>query len=273
MKITKLTDEQIAMLPAFVDKWVNEIGLNTDPADFEATKHYMKDVYKAGGLTCPGEFTEFRSPREAMRNSVKGLGEFCFGSMDAHWLSHYDTFMHFGLDLPQTVGLIEVAKVCGWFAPYDKAVVLTDRPCEIHRRGIQLHNEEGPSVLYRDGFCVWSLNGVRVDEQIVMRPETQTTDQIRSEQNEEVKRIRIERYGWEKYLDDVGAKEIDSRKNPIELTNEILYKTDDGMKILVCACPSTAKVFSLEVDPEIMTCEDAQDYLSSGLSSRIISAS
>jgi hypothetical protein len=120
---------------------------------------------------------------------------------------------------------------------------------------------------------MWSINGVAVNEQIVMQPGTQTVEEIRGEENEEVKRIRIERFTWERYLKESNAKRIHCRKNDIEGTLESLYETPDGIKTLVCACPSTAKVFALEVEPSIATCDAAQRYLSSGLSGRIISAS
>lgn len=127
---------------------------------------------------------------------------------------------------------------------------------------------------------VYSLNGVVVDEQIVMHPETQTIEQITSEQNEEVKRIRIERFGWKRFLNGINAVVIDENVNDIEGTNECLiegvYNNTGGqqkVKVLVCVCPSTAKEFFLDVNPEVKTCREAQSYVSSGLSNRIISAS
>ena len=105
-----------------------------------------------------------------------------------------------------------MAKTCGWWSPHEDYCAIQDRPCKIAMVNERLHNEEGPSVMYRDGFSVWSLNGVRVNEQIVMRPETQTLDQIHQEKNEEVRAIRIERYGWVKYLEDVGAKPINEAR-------------------------------------------------------------
>ena len=119
---------------------------------------------------------------------------------------------------------------------------------------------------------MWFLSGVLVDEQIVMQPQTQTIKQIRGEKNEEVKRIRIERFGWPDYLQGINARLIDSRRNDVEGTRESLYRADNAA-VLVCACPSTAKVFGLEVPPNVETCQQAQSFLSSGLNSRIISAS
>jgi hypothetical protein len=126
-----------------------------------------------------------------------------------------------------------------------------------------LHCEDGPAVYFSDDLQLWAIRGVAVDEQIVMRPETQTIEQIQQDGNAEHKRVRIERFGWAKYLDAVGAEVIDECRNDIEQTNEALLQCD-GMRVLMCACPSTAKVFHLEVPPETKTCEEAQKWLHSG---------
>lgn len=138
----------------------------------------------------------------------------------------------------------------------------------------QLHCEDGMACQFEDGWGAYVINNVDVDEQIVMRPETQTIKQIREEQNEEVKRIRIERFGWGRYFDEIKAKLIHERANDIEGTKEFLFRSDkDNMTALMCICPSTRKEFILEVPPETKTCEEAQEWLSSGASGRIISAS
>ena len=161
----------------------------------------------------------------------------------------------------------------GWYWPANGFCIVTDRPCRlVHDGDHVLHCEDGMAAQWRDGWGFWMLRGVRVDEQIVMRPETQTVEQIRGEKNEEVKRLRIERYGWPRYLNEIGATRIDSRRNDIDGTREYLYRGDD-MVTLLCVCPSTTKVFALEVPPDVETCEQAQNYLSSGLSGRVISAS
>jgi hypothetical protein len=105
---------------------------------------------------------------------------------------------------------------------------------------------------------------------VIERPESQSVDAIKLESNEEIKRIRIERFagqnteptdGWKRYLSAIGAKVADSRRNDIENTKEALMKTPDGMSVLVCACPSTARVYALEVAQSVESCEQAQRWL------------
>ena len=45
----------------------------------------------------------------------------------------------------------------------------------------RLHCNHGPAKRWRDGWSLWYLNGVTVDEQIVMRGETQSLEQIRND--------------------------------------------------------------------------------------------
>lgn len=151
-----------------------------------------------------------------------------------------------------------------WCWYHDLVAAISDRPERILRddQG-RLHSESGMALQYRDGWGLWMWHGVAVDEQIIMRPETQTLEQINSEENAEVKRIRIERFGWERYLTAVGAAVIDRRRNDVEGTREALMRAGD-MQALVCHCPSTGRVYALEVPMEVQTCEQAQGYLWSG---------
>src|SRR6185437_4255412 len=167
-----------------------------------------------------------------------------------------------------------VARSSSWWWPFKGAAILTERPELLQRDPDgRLHCESGPSLRYPDGFSLWSIHGVRVDEQVILTPQTQTIEQIRNEQNEEIRRIRIERFagsekgsaeGWQKYLCEVGATVLDRRRNDIEGTREVLYRSAAGEVLLVTHCPSTARVYALERPKEIKTCEQAQAWGWSG---------
>jgi hypothetical protein len=166
----------------------------------------------------------------------------------------------------------DTASSACWWWPHKEFVMVSDRPAEIHRNEQgRLHNEAGPSVRYRDGWSLWHIGGVRVDEQIVMRPQTQTVAQIKAESNAEVKRIRIERYGWEQYMLDAGAKKIDARRNDIDGTDEMLCRCDEET-VIVLHCRSTARRYVKRVPKNTKTCEAAQLWMSGGLSARTVNA-
>jgi hypothetical protein len=165
----------------------------------------------------------------------------------------------------------ELARSCLWWWPYRQICIVSERPAEIHTLdGEYLHNDAGPAVRFRDGWSVWAIDGVLVDEQLVLHSQTQTLSQVRSERNAEVRRVRIQRYGWDRYLAEVGATVLDRRRNDIEATCESLLRGPDGETVLLCACPSTARIYALQVPPETRTCEAAQTWLSGGLAGRII---
>jgi hypothetical protein len=160
---------------------------------------------------------------------------------------------------------------CAW----GRLFVASANPVECHWLDEELHNTSGPAVRWSDGFGLWSINGVSVDEQIVMRGETQTLKQIQTTGNVEVKRIRIERFagtddpfdGWNRYRRECGAKEVDDRYNETEGTYETLYAFPSGEKILMPTC-RTGRMFALEVPPETHTCEEAQNWLWNAAGSR-----
>lgn len=127
------------------------------------------------------------------------------------------------------------------------------------------HCDDGPSHEWRDGWRLWYIHGVTVDEQIVMRPETQTIDQIEKEENTEVRRVRIERYGWERYLTESKAEVLDTRRNDRDAQTEKLYRLKTGGTRFVCTDPSTGRRYSLGVPVDVTTCEQAQHWMSHGL--------
>jgi len=277
--IEKLTPEQEAKFPEYVEKWLN-VGLSTEPIDFEKCKKYAIEAYENAELTPPKKFYMAESPMSAIK-LIKSLtdeeisessifNEMMYGNHDASWLSFCDFMVNeVGVtDCERVDCLVGLAHHCGWWSAYEECAVFQDRPKEIHFDEEKLlHNESGPAIYYRDGFSIWSIHGKRVTEQIVMRPETLTLHQIDSESDLDLRAIMLERYGWENYLEDTNAKCLDYRDNLIENTKEALYISDNGNRMVV-SCP-TGRVFSLGVPDDIKTCEEAQIWLGNDTDSEV----
>jgi hypothetical protein len=70
------------------------------------------------------------------------------------------------------------------------------------------HCEDGPSHRWRDGWELWHWHGLPVTEQIVMRPQTVTAEQVAAQENVEIRRIMIERMGWDKYAAEAGVSTL-----------------------------------------------------------------
>jgi len=223
-KIDKLTPEQEALIPVYRDKWI-AIGKSCEPCDLEQSKHFARLAYAAAGLECPEKFYLVDSPMAAAKLEVNLRGENpnatnlqtainnqVFGYHEAGWLSYYEFMLEVvGIkECEKLEGLIGLAKNCGWWSPYDDCVIFQHRHSELHTDdNFRLHNESGPAVRYRDGYSVWAIDGIRVNEKIVMRPETLTVQEINAESNQDVRSIMINRFGWARYLQESKAECID----------------------------------------------------------------
>src|SRR5262249_17535419 len=85
-----------------------------------------------------------------------------------------------------------------------------DRPVELavdeQRR---LHNASGPAIAFTDSYKLYSWHGVTVPANIICDPESITLESINAEENLEVRRVLIDRYGYARYLKDADAIVID----------------------------------------------------------------
>ena len=204
-----------------------------------------------------------------------------YGAHDGYWVAWLRFGEYLGAELEPHDALEAFDDLCdsGWWWPFEHVVIASERPqIASWDENARLDSTTGPALQYYDNFALYAIGGVTVDEQIVMRPRTQTPQQIRAEENAEVRRIRIERYGWENFLVALDAKRLDHGRNDVDGTLESLYRAELGKgeaayHVLLCVCPSKKTLFAMEVPEEVRTCADAQAYLSSGLSKRTIASS
>jgi hypothetical protein len=67
----------------------------------------------------------------------------------------------------------EIARSAGLWWPYEHAAILTDRPSEIHVNDRRVpHREDGPAIVYRDGWQLFAWNGKAVPERWIMQTES-----------------------------------------------------------------------------------------------------
>ena len=316
-QINTITPEQESRFPEWVEKWVN-IGLSTEPIDFNKAKEDVCSIYKAIGLKTPVVLYA-QSPYEAVvignvaRLYINGLiktgcfppqvasqvasqvwsqvwsqvasqvgssnnftnefknilkqnySDFRYGSINSSWYS-YISFLRDVLGWENNIlkthqynESLAQNSLLTWY--HDNVAVVCDRPLIIRRNvRSELHNESGPALEWRSGEPMYCINGITVNEKIVIAPHTQTIEEIEAELNNDVKSIRIERYGWMRYLKDIRAGLVDKRNNDIDNTKEALFITPNGLKRFIATCP-TGKLVSLSIPNEIQTCEQAQFWL------------
>ncbi|MBX9582144.1 MAG: hypothetical protein K2X87_17705 [Gemmataceae bacterium] len=112
-----------------------------------------------------------------------------------------------------------------------------------------------------DGRLRW--RGVRVTGRIAFRPETLTVDEILAETNAEVRRVMLERVGFEWFFDRAGAEVLDADRDAGG-ARKLLRLPIPGDEDLVCvslACPSTGRRYVLRVPPATRTASQAAAWL------------
>jgi hypothetical protein len=101
--------------------------------------------------------------------------------------------------------------------------------------------------------------GVPVDERIAFRPETITVAEVLGERNAELRRVLLERFGFERFMREAGAVVID-RDRDAGGERQLLRLALEGDEDLVCvsvSCPSTGRRYLLRVPPTVRTCRQA----------------
>jgi hypothetical protein len=111
----------------------------------------------------------------------------------------YDFFanaMHLDIGYEKLAGLIGAAEQASFIYPFGDRVyaVRKMRKCSLDNRG-RLHCENGPAVLFNDGFSVYAWRGVGLfkNKWIITNPERITAEMIENEENIFIERVMIER--------------------------------------------------------------------------------
>lgn len=102
-------------------------------------------------------------------------------------------------------------------------------------------------------------NGIAVSRRVAFQPEMLTHTEILAERNAELRRVMIERFGYERLFEAAGAEELDRDRDAggerrllrIEIPN------DEALVCVSVRCPSTGHQFVLRVPPAMTTCRQA----------------
>lgn len=86
----------------------------------------------------------------------------------------------------------------------------------------QPHCETGPFCKWRDGTALYAIHGIRVPAFVVENPEKITAAIVDNERNAEVKRIMIERMGFERYVKESGLQVFHADKYGTLYRNEVI---------------------------------------------------
>ena len=146
------------------------------------------------------------SLRSSLRSSY-------WGQQEQYWIGIY-RFMELHLKIaydPQKSEHLswwqDIAESANWWFPYEGFCFVSERPirCAIDEER-RLHHESLAAMEFKDGWKVYAYHGVTVPAQVIETPESITIEQIKKEENAEVRRCMVERMGWERFCSEAGMK-------------------------------------------------------------------
>jgi hypothetical protein len=105
--------------------------------------------------------------------------------------------------------------------------------------------------------------GIGISSDIAFQPESIALNDIFSEPNAALRRVLLERYGFERFMNAANTEVLDHDEDKGG-DRRLLMCQMNGDERLVCLqvkCPSTAAVYILRVPPEMETCRHAAAWI------------
>jgi internalin A len=146
---------------------------------------------------------------------------------------------------------------CGWIFPFENICLVCDRPLHIRFDSAnELHAEGEPAIAFADGYSLYFHHGVKLPEKYgKVHSDLWQAEWLLSESNAELRRVLIERIGYDRICQQLQAVELDGWQ---EYT---LLKIDNAdvepIYLLKMTCPSTGFIHALRVPPDVRSAKEA----------------
>lgn len=234
-KIEELTVEQDHLMATIAAEY-EAIALSGDDSyNVGEIRKGIDFIYSMADLK-PPEIVICNSPMEMAIEAELKKGEtidYLGCGYDSGWTAFYDFMQRIGVDYEkewQFEAWRDFITKSGVFATVlcENVAFVCIRPDQVHRnKEDELHNGKGMAISWRDGYGDFYLNGVSVNEEIVMTP-AEKIDPIMllKEQNAEIRREIVRKVGIERVVQKLGSEVID-KQGDYEL---LLLDLKDGRK-------------------------------------------
>ena len=184
---------------------------------------------------------------------------------DLGWVAFYDYFQRANLlkynsplfeDYKRLVGSgvfssIQFENIC-FVCALPISVKVDDRK--------RLHSINSPAIEWKDGWGLYFIHGVTVPEYVVMNPEKITVQDIEKEENAEIRRVKINRYGQDKFLKDSGSIKVHEDDYGTLWKKDLLNDEPIIMVELINSTPepdNSFKHYFIRVPPTVKTAHEA----------------
>lgn len=279
-KLESLTPEQEATIPVFREKWLN-MFYKDQSIDKELATKQVKWLYKFCNLEEPKVYfmdspigcqvliQHLKDPSKEISFKIENFESKCFyGDVsDYGWVAMYDMIQNLNFftdydwsNFDEFKKLLE-SGIYELYA-FDEFCVVCSKPKVFQDEQNRLHCEDGPAVIFNDGFEMFFWKGIHIPENWIMDKNSITSEVIMSETNAEKRRCLQEIVGAKRFAELLGIEVIDSDTD--DCSNQMsLWKTKEKDSIIndfiyyyQCICPSTMREYFLCVPP---TCKNVWD--------------
>jgi internalin A len=146
---------------------------------------------------------------------------------------------------------------CGWIFPFEKICAVCDRPRHLRFDSQnRLHAEGEPAIEFADGWKFYYYHGVRLPEKYgQFHPSQWQSQWLLTEENAELRRVLIQGIGYDRILQELSAKQIDSWQEYALL--QIDNADVEPICLLKMTCPSTGFIHALRVPPNLTSARQA----------------
>jgi hypothetical protein len=104
---------------------------------------------------------------------------------------------------------------------------------------------------------------VSIDERVAFQPDTLSAQEILGTANAELRRVMMERKGYEDFLREAKAEKLDQDFDPggVRRLLRVAIPGDEDLVCLAVSCPSTGRQYLLRVPPNTRTCRGAAAWI------------
>jgi hypothetical protein len=133
-----------------------------------------------------------------------------------------------GIDISPLEPQMRLTREAGWTVLFWDWAFISEKPVSILKNAVGLHCEDGPALLYPDGFAVYALNGVRVSREIVETAASELDPRLLlTEANAEIRREILRKIGIERALSVLGSTVVDKKLVTIPAHRYLVTEEDN----------------------------------------------
>ena len=140
----------------------------------------------------------------------------------------------------------ELGKISGFRYMHEDFCIVSDRPVKLELDDLgRPHCEDGPYIEWSDGSGIFAWRGVLVPAGWILERDKLTIGEVLKRENVEERLAGIQIIGWDKALDDLKHRIVDSDINPDhgELIEVWLDGIDESCYYLKALCPRNGWIF------------------------------